>query len=236
MTIKIIGFDADDTLWHNEHIFREAEKEFAELLDGYADQAVINEYLLSTIKRNLTLYGFGFKALMLSMVETALELSQKTVSTQLIKDILELGRSTMERPVHLIEGVIPILNQLKEKYRLVLISKGDLVEQESKLSKSGLTHFFDTIEIVSHKDKAAYERITKRLAILPEEMVMVGNSVKSDILPALEIGARAVYVHYDIVWVLEQAEEPIGHKHYYRIDKLGDLPNFLDIVMSDFQL
>lgn len=232
MTIKTIGFDADDTLWHNEYTFREAETEFARLLGIYGNSAIIKERLFLTIKDNLALYGYGFKAFILSMIETALELGQQSVSVKLMKDTLELGHAMMDKPVRLIEGVIPVLDQLKQDYQLVLISKGDLVEQERKVMMSGTKYFFDAIEIVSHKDKAAYEAICKRLAILPEELVMVGNSIKSDILPALETGARAVHVPYDITWVMEQADEPSGHQHYYKIKRLDELPALLRDIAS----
>lgn len=231
MTIKTVGFDADDTLWHNEHSFRKAESRFAELLGTCGEQQTIKDALFSTIKRNLALYGYGFKSMTLSMIETASNLHGNGVlSSSLIMDILALGRAMMEHPVTPIAGVAHVLAQLKESYRLILISKGDLVEQERKLAKSGLAEFFAAKEIVSHKDKAVYEKILKHHNCLAEEFVMVGNSLKSDILPALQAGAWAVYVPYEITWVLEQAEEPEGYGRYVKINALSDLPDSLRLI------
>ncbi|WP_297322269.1 HAD family hydrolase [uncultured Bartonella sp.] len=227
MTIKTIGLDGDDTLWHNEFYFREAEREFVVLLSCYADDAVIEEHLFQTIKHNLALYGYGIKAFVLSMIEAALELGKQSISTQLLNNIVELGRSMMEKPVCLVDGVLPLLDELKENYRLILISKGDPVEQERKIAKSGLEPFFAALEIVSHKDKTAYEKLFKRHTILPQEMVMVGNSLKSDIVPVLEAGGWAVYIPYQITWALERADEPYDYRRYLKIDKLSDLPQLL---------
>lgn len=229
MTIKTIGFDADDTLWHNEHFFREAESQFISLLDYYGKREVIENALFSTIKRNLALYGYGFKSFTLSMLETAASLNGE-LSSSMAKDILALGKKMMEQPVTLIDGVAQVLAKLEKSYRLILISKGDLVEQERKLAKSGLADFFDAKEIVSHKDKTVYEKILKHYDYLPDEFVMVGNSLKSDIMPALQAGAWAVYVPYEITWVLEQADEPEGNSHYHKIGLLTNLPELLGAI------
>ena len=231
MTIKTIGFDADDTLWHNEHFFREAENRFISLLSYCCEREVIENALFPTIKSNLSLYGYGFKSFTLSMLETATNLNgNKAMSSSMAKEILALGRKMMEQPVTLIDGVVQVLAQLEKSYRLILISKGDLVEQERKLAKSGLADFFDAKEIVSHKNKTVYGKIFQRYECLPEEFVMVGNSLKSDILPALQAGAWAVYVPYEITWVLEQDDEPEGKNHYYKIDALANLPKCLNTI------
>lgn len=231
MTIKTIGFDADDTLWHNEHFFREAENRFISLLGYCCEREVIENALFSTIKSNLSLYGYGFKSFTLSMLETAANLNgNKAMSSSMAKEILALGRKMMEQPVTLIDGVVQVLAKLEKSYRLILISKGDLVEQERKLAKSGLADFFDAKEIVSHKNKTVYEKIFQRYECLPEEFVMVGNSLKSDILPALQAGAWAIYVPYEITWVLEQDDEPEGKNHYYKIDALANLPKCLNTI------
>ena len=230
MSIKTVGLDADDTLWHNEKTFREAEQYFVQLLGRCADKEIIERTLFSTIARNLGLYGYGFKSFTLSMIETASHVYNEAIPSSTMREIISLGQSLMDKPVNLIDGVVEGLEALHKNYRLLLISKGDLVEQSRKIEKSGLKSYFDAIEIVSHKDKTVYEELLKRNWVDANEFVMVGNSLKSDILPALEAGAIAVYIPYDITWVHEMAEEPYDNARYFKVDKFADLPELLKMV------
>ena len=230
MGIKTVGLDADDTLWHNEKTFREAEQYFVQLLGSCADKKIIESILFSTISRNLSLYGYGFKSFTLSMVETASNIYKDVIPSSKMRAIVSLGQSMMDKPVNLIDGVVGVLDALHKNYRLLLISKGDLVEQRRKLEKSGLKSYFDAIEIVSHKDKTVYEELLKRNRVDRNEFAMVGNSLKSDILPALEAGAIAVYIPYDITWVHEMAEEPYDNARYFKVDKFADLPELLKMI------
>ena len=230
MSIKTVGLDADDTLWHNEKTFREAEQYFVQLLGSSADKEIIESTLFLTIARNLGLYGYGFKSFTLSMIETASHVYNEAIPSSKMKEIISLGQSLMDKPVNLIDGVVEVLEALHKNYRLLLISKGDLVEQGRKLEKSGLKRYFDAIEIVSHKDKTVYEELLKRNRVNMNEFVMVGNSLKSDILPALEAGAYAVYIPYDITWVHEMADEPDDKGRYFKVEKLSDLPELLKTI------
>ena len=230
MSIKTVGLDADDTLWHNEKLFREAEQNFVQLLGHCADKEIIESTLFLTIARNLGLYGYGFKSFTLSMIETASHVYNEAIPSSKMKEIISLGQSLMDKPVNLIDGVVEVLEALHKNYRLLLISKGDLVEQGRKLEKSGLKSYFDAIEIVSHKDKTVYEELLKRNRVNMNEFVMVGNSLKSDILPALEAGAYAIYIPYDITWVHEMADEPDDNGRYFKVEKLSDLPELLKTI------
>lgn len=230
MSIKTVGLDADDTLWHNEKLFREAEQNFVQLLGHCADKEIIESTLFLTIARNLGLYGYGFKSFTLSMIETASHVYNEAIPSSKMKEIISLGQSLMDKPVNLIDGVVEVLEALHKNYRLLLISKGDLVEQGRKLEKSGLKSYFDAIEIVSHKDKTVFEELLKRNRVNMNEFVMVGNSLKSDILPALEAGAYAVYIPYDITWVHEMADEPDDNGRYFKVEKLSDLPELLKTI------
>ena len=230
MSIKTVGLDADDTLWHNETTFREAEQYFVQLLGSCADKKIIESTLFLTIARNLGLYGYGFKSFTLSMIETASRVYNEAIPSSKMKEIISLGQSLMNKPVNLIGGVVEVLEALHKNYRLLLISKGDLVEQGRKLEKSGLKSYFDAIEIVSHKDKTVYKELLKRNRVNMNEFAMVGNSLKSDILPALEAGAFAVYIPYDITWVHEMADEPDDNGRYFKVKKLSDLPELLKTI------
>ena len=230
MSIKTVGLDADDTLWHNEKTFREAEQYFVQLLGSCADKEIIESTLFLTIARNLGLYGYGFKSFTLSMIETASHVYNEAIPSSKMKEIISLGQSLMDKPVNLIGGVVEVLEALHKNYRLLLISKGDLVEQGRKLEKSGLKSYFDAIEIVSHKDKTVYEELLKRNRVNMNEFAMVGNSLKSDVLPALEAGAFAVYIPYDITWVHEMADEPDENGRYFMVEKLSDLPELLKTI------
>ena len=193
--IKVIGFDADDTLWVNETYFREAEKKFTNLLSQYETPNKIDQELFRMEMDNLPLYGYGVKAFTLSMVESALELSNYNISTKTIEAILNIGKDMLNKPVKLLEGVEEVLKVLSKKYRLILATKGDLLDQEQKLEKSGLTDYFHHIEVLSDKKEANYSKLLNHLDINPSEFLMIGNSLKSDILPLVNIKAHTCLLY-----------------------------------------
>ena len=227
--LTTIGFDADDTLWHNERFFRFTEARFSELLAPYAHGHDIPARLLEAERRNLAFYGYGIKGFTLSMVETAIELTERRVPATVIETILDWGREMLHHPVETLPHVPRTLEALDSTHRLVLITKGDLFDQERKLAASGLGEWFDAIEIVSEKTADTYARIFARHGDGAGHAMMVGNSLKSDILPALQAGAWAVHVPHDLTWVLEHAEEPTGTARYRAID---DLRALLSIVQE----
>ncbi len=201
-----IAFDADDTLWHNETYFRSTEAAFRQLLRPYHEDAWIDARLFATEMRNLARYGYGIKAFTLSMIETAIELTEARISAGEIQQILQLGQDMLARPVELLPHVEEVLRALQGRTRLLLITKGDLLDQESKLARSGLGDCFDAIEVVSEKDVPTYQALLKRHRIDPARFLMIGNSVKSDILPILALGARAVHIPCEDTWVFERVE------------------------------
>ncbi len=202
--IRVIGFDGDDTLWHNESLFALTQERFYELLRPYSAGPDLPARLFETEMRNLRLFGYGAKGFMLSMIETAIEVSAGRVTATEIQTIINSGKALIEHPVELLDGVLDTIAALDGTYELLLIMKGDLFHQESRIAGSGLGAFFDGIEIVSEKDRPTYERILKRRGIAPGEFLMVGNSVRSDILPIVALGARAVHIPYHITWQHEQ--------------------------------
>jgi len=222
--IRCIGFDADDTLWHNENIFEAAHARYRQLLARHHPAAEVDRVLYATEMRNLPLYGYGVKGFMLSTVETAIELTQGTISAAEIRAILALGREMLAHPVELLPGVAEVVPVLARDYRLLLITKGDLHHQERKIAASGLAAHFSAIEILSEKDGTAYDRILRRHGVALEEFVMVGNSLKSDILPVLELGGAGVHIPYHLTWQHEHAEPPHAHPRFRRVERLADLP------------
>lgn len=224
---RSIGFDADDTLWHNENIFEEVHERYCGLLARYHDAGAVRRALHRTEMRNLELYGYGIKGYMLSSIETAIELTKGALSGEEVKEILSLGRGMLEHPVDLLEGAVASIEALAPAHRLLLITKGDLRDQERKLAKSGLADRFESIDIVSEKNAAVYERILRRHAIKPQDFLMVGNSIKSDILPALELGASAVHVPYRITWSHEHAEKPAAPGRFFEVRSLAELPEIV---------
>ncbi|MBM6596126.1 HAD family hydrolase [Microvirga pudoricolor] len=224
MPVTIIGLDADDTLWHNESIFRSAQKRFYDLLSPYGDADAIEARLAEVEHRNLGTYGYGAKGFTLSMLETALDVSRGDVSSSAVGEILATGREMMKHPVEPLPGVREALEVLAERARLVLITKGDLFHQEAKLAASGLGDFFSGVEIVSDKSAATYHRVFRRHGSDPREAVMAGNSVRSDILPALEAGSYAALIPYPLVWAHEAADAPAGHPRFRELESLTQLP------------
>ena len=227
--IKVIGFDADDTLWVNETYFREAEMTFAKLLSKYETPNKIDQELFKKEIDNLGLYGYGVKAFTLSMVESALELSNYQISSKTINDILNIGKDMLNKPVELLEGVEDVLKSLSKKYRLILATKGDLLDQERKLEKSGLTKYFHHIEVLSDKKEANYSKLLNHLDIKPSEFLMIGNSLKSDVLPLVHLKANAIHVPFHTTWAHEEVtEEEKNGKAYKTINSLKNLLDLLE--------
>lgn len=227
--IKVIGFDADDTLWVNETYFREAEIEFGKLLFEYETLNTIDQELFKKEIDNLPLYGYGIKAFVLSMVESALEQSNYNVSNQAISAILNIGKDMLNKPVELLDGVEEVLKHLSKKYRLILATKGDLLDQERKLEKSGLTKYFHHIEVLSDKQEVNYSKLLNHLDINPSEFLMIGNSLKSDVLPLVNIKAHAIHVPFHTTWAHEQVtEQETNGKAYKTISSLRELIKLLN--------
>lgn len=223
----LVGFDADDTLWQNEQFYRLTEEAFAALLADHCEAAVLSERLLAAERRNLALYGFGIKGFTLSMIETALELTDGALPGHVVARILEIGREMLRHPVDLLPAARETLEALSGRYRLVLITKGDLFDQERKLAASGLGPFFDGIEIVSDKTDGIYRGIFARHGTEPGRCVMIGNSLKSDILPALGAGASAIFIPHDLTWIHEHAETPEGDPRFFQAADLSSVPGIL---------
>ena len=219
--IKVIGFDADDTLWVNETYFREAELEFAKLLSPYETANKIDQELFKKEIDNLPLYGYGIKGFVLSMVESALEISNGNVSNVTIQKILEIGKDMLNKPVELLEGVEKVLHTLSKDFRLIVVTKGDLLDQERKLEKSGLLDYFHHIEILSDKQESNYSKLLNHLDIKPSEFLMIGNSLKSDILPLVNIKAKAIHVPFHTTWIHEQVNDTeTQDKSYKTVESL----------------
>jgi len=222
--IKVIGFDADDTLWVNEPYFRETEMKFCELLTNGMSLDEVTKELFKIEIGNIPLYGYGTKAFILSMIETGLKITNGNLSPEKVQAILELGKEQINKPVELIDGIESVLKSLFGKYRLIVATKGDLLDQERKLKKSGLLKYFHHIEVMSDKQESDYEKLIKHLDIEPEEFLMVGNSLKSDILPVLHLGGKAVHVPFHTTWVHEMVEEEeISNSDFQKIDKIEEL-------------
>ncbi|MBO9193174.1 HAD family hydrolase [Rhizobium sp. 16-449-1b] len=227
-TLTTIGFDADDTLWQNEQFYRLTETHFTELLSDYAEGTVVSERLLAAEKRNLQHYGFGIKGFTLSMIETAIEITEGNVPASVIAQILDTGRDLLSHPVETLPEVRETLAALADHYLLVLITKGDLFDQERKLAQSGLGDFFHAVEIVSDKTAVTYRRIFSKIGGGPERAMMVGNSLKSDIVPAIAAGSYGVFVPHELTWVLEHVEEPTEAPRFRKIERLGELRGVID--------
>ena len=223
--IQTIAFDADDTLWHNETNFAMTQAEIYALLRPYADETALKERLFAIETRNLRLFGYGAKGFTLSVIETAIEISEGRVTAREIQTILDAGKALLARPVEVLPGVRETLEMLAGKYNLMLITKGDLFHQESRIAASGLGDLFSALEIVSEKDVPTYERVFRRYHLDPETFLMVGNSVRSDILPIVALGARAIYIPYEITWQHEMADPTsAAHDGWWELASIGKLP------------
>jgi putative hydrolase of the HAD superfamily len=227
MDIKILAFDADDTLWDNEAYFREIENKFCDLLTDYLPVHTLQRELLKTEVENLSLYGYGIKGFILSLIETALRISDKTIPVDVVEKILDFGKELLQKPVHLIPDVEMVLAELKSKYRLVLATKGDLLDQHRKLTKSGLGHYFHHIEIMSEKKEVDFQKLIKRLDISAANFAMVGNSLKSDILPVLQIGGYGFHIPYHTTWEHEKIDIKIDNANFRQLKSIKELLHYL---------
>jgi len=226
--ITVIGFDADDTLWVNETYFRDTEEQFANLLEGFETKNKIDQELFKKEMDNLDLYGYGIKGFMLSMIESALELSNNEVSQATIQEILNLGKRMIAHPVELLDGVKEVLKELGDKYRLIVLTKGDLLDQERKLERSSLSEYFHHVEVLSDKKEENYKNLLEHLEIEVDEFLMIGNSLKSDVLPIINIGAKAVHVPFHTTWQHEQVSIEDQDYNYLKINSLKDVLDYLN--------
>lgn len=225
----VIAFDADDTLWHNERLYMEAQDQFAQLLAHYHKPEWIQERLYQTETRNIQQFGYGVKAFALSMIETAVELTEGRITGGDIGAILGLAKGMLNADVELLDHVAETVSRLAARYRLMLITKGDLLDQEKKIGRSGLGEYFQQIEVVSQKDRQSYERLLAKHSLQPRRFLMVGNSLRSDIWPILELGGSAVHIPYETTWLHEVAEPPPSDQPgYYQLKHMGQLPALLE--------
>jgi putative hydrolase of the HAD superfamily len=225
--LTAIGFDADDTLWQNEYFFRLTEERLTELLQDYAPRDHISDQLLAAEKRNIDFYGYGVKGFTLSMIETAIEVTEEKVPASVLHEILHAGREMLRHPIETLPHVRETLEELSYAYKLILITKGDLFDQERKLAQSSLGALFDAVEIVSEKKPSTYQRVFAVHGDDPQKSMMVGNSLKSDVLPAIEAGSWGVHVPHDLTWTMEHAEAPVDDPKFHRISDLGELPGLI---------
>ena len=228
-SFKVIAFDADDTLFINEPYFDEAEEKFCALLSDYLSKQGLSQALFQTQINNLPLYGYGIKGYILSMVETAYNVSNHTISSKAMEKIIEIGKDLLQKPIVLIDGIEETLKQLHGNYKLVVATKGDLKDQHRKLHLSGLGPFFHHIEVMSEKEELDYEKLLKRLEIEPHEFLMIGNSLKSDVLPVLNIGGTAVHIPFHTTWAHERIDHEITHPQFYTTEKVSDIMELLNL-------
>lgn len=221
--IKVIAFDADDTLFVNEPYFVETEEKFLELMQDYLSRQSLSQELFKIEIDNLGLYGYGIKAYTLSMIEAALKISDNTISVEAVAKIIEYGKELLQRPIELLDGVEATLESLFGKYRLVVATKGDLLDQRRKLHNSGLGKYFHHIEVMSDKKDQDYLDLVKRLDIKPEEFFMIGNSLKSDVLPVLNIGGHAVHIPFHTTWAHEKIDHEVKHENFRALEKISDI-------------
>jgi putative hydrolase of the HAD superfamily len=225
--LTTIGFDADDTLWQNETFYRMTEERFHDLVAGHAEGTDLSSKLLEAETRNLAIYGYGIKGFTLSMIETAIEVTDGQVPASVIGEILDAGRDLLRHPVETLPYARETLGELAGSYRIVLITKGDLFDQERKLAQSGLGDLFDAVEIVSAKTAVTYQRIFSRHGDGPERSMMVGNSLRSDVVPAIEAGSWGVFIPHDLTWSVEHAERPQDAPRFRQLAHLGELTDLI---------
>ena len=226
-TIKVIAFDADDTLWVNEPYFRTAEKAFCELLKEYVPEEECNELLYKFEMQNLPLYGYGIKPFVLSLIEAAITISKKQIPLEIVSEIIAIGKKMLQMPVELIDGIEATLAHLSKKYLLVMATKGDLLDQERKLIKSGLEKYFHHIEVMSDKQPKNYQKLITHLDIPPSQFLMVGNSLKSDVLPVLAIESYAIHIPFHTTWEHEKIEEEVMHYNFKELKLASELIDLL---------
>lgn len=230
--LTAIGFDADDTLWHNERFFRLTQARFAELLVDYVDAEHLQAQLLVAERRNLGRYGFGVKGFVLSMIETAIEVTAARVPATVIAALIGAGHDMLAHPIELLPGADEAVKALAGRFRLVLVTKGDLLDQERKLAQSGLGDLFNAVEIVSGKDTATYQAVFARHGNGADRALMVGNSLKSDVLPMIEAGGWGVHVPHDLTWALEEAAPPDNLVRFHKLERIDALPGLIDGILG----
>lgn len=221
--LKVIAFDADDTLWVNEPHYQATEQKFCALLEDYLPHHTVSQELFKVEMQNLALYGYGAKSFMLSMIETALQVTNNQADPKIIEKTIQFGKELLNQPIELLDGVTEVLEALKGKYRLVVATKGDLLDQERKLMKSGLAHYFHHIEIMSDKQEKDYQKLLRHLDIQASEFLMLGNSLKSDVLPVLNVGGYGVHVPYHTTWAHEKIDHHIEHEKFIQVETISDL-------------
>lgn len=231
--ITTIGFDADDTLWHNENLFEDYHRKYCELLSEYHDAKTVERVLYETEMNNLELFGYGVKGFTLSCIETAIRLTNGAIKAEEIRNIIERCREMLNHPVELLNGVEETIESLSRRFRLLLITKGDLRDQERKIAKSGLARYFDHAEVVSDKNVEAYARVLQKNQTKADEFLMVGNSMKSDILPVLELGGHGIHIPYHITWEHERVDTPPNeHESFYELESITQLPQLIDQIAT----
>ena len=223
MNLKIIAFDADDTLFVNEPYFQEVEQKFCALMSDYLSNQGLSQELFKTEIANLPMYGYGIKGYILSMIEAAMQISNNTISMEVIAKIIEHGKELLQKPIELLDGVEETLAQLHGKYKLIVATKGDLKDQQSKLHRSGLGHYFHHIEVMADKQEINYQKLLKRLEIQPHEFFMIGNSLKSDVLPVLGIGGYAVHIPFHTTWEHEKISHNVVHDNFTTLEKITEV-------------
>jgi putative hydrolase of the HAD superfamily len=223
MQIKVIAFDADDTLWINEPYFQETEEKFCELLAPYLSKHTLSQELFKTEIGNLRLYGYGIKGYILSMIEAALQISNQTISNEAIAKIIQYGKELLQHPIELLDGVEDTLGALQKNYKLVVATKGDLLDQRRKLHNSGLGKYFHHIEVMSDKQEKDYTDLVQRLDIDPAQFLMIGNSLKSDVLPVLGIGGHAFHIPFHTTWAHERIDHKVEHANFRDFEKITDI-------------
>ena len=226
--VTVVGLDGDDTLWHNESVFAATHERFRAMVERYAPGAVIDAQLLATERRNLELFGYGVKGFALSLIETAITVTDGRIGAHDVARIVDWAKDMLRQPVDLLEGAAETVADLAARYRLVLITKGDFFHQESKVARSGLAEHFDVVEIVAEKDVASYRRVLARAGVDPATFVMVGNSLRSDVLPVLDVGGRAVHIPYHLTWEHERvADHDHDGRRYTELGDIRELPALL---------
>lgn len=225
MDIKVIAFDADDTLWVNEPYFEQTEKQFLSLMEDYLSHQGLSKELFRIEIENLRLYGYGIKGYILSMIEAAIQISNGTIGIPVIERILELGKELLQKPIELLEGAEQTLKLLQPHYKLVVATKGDLLDQRRKLHNSGLGKYFHHIEVMSDKQEQDYVDLVKRLDISPEQFYMIGNSLKSDVLPVLAIGGFAAHIPFHTTWLHERIDHEVKHERFQTLSTISQVPN-----------
>ncbi|HET9610193.1 MAG TPA: HAD family hydrolase [Acidimicrobiales bacterium] len=234
--IEVVAFDGDDTLWHSESHFVDAHQRFCEMLAPYVeDPGLIDAQVVATERNNLALYGYGSKAFTLSLIETAITLTDGRITSREISDILELGKRLLDHPIELLDGVVEVVDEVAATgRRLIVVTKGDLFHQEAKVAGSGLADRFARVEIVSEKDVATYRRVMAAAGVVPERFFMVGNSVKSDVLPVIELGGHAAHLPYTYTWEFEHVPGANGAEHgYHELSSIRDLPALIETISAD---